>query len=142
MTVRKWQQDDAEAICEIYNLITSKDINSDFKRKVLLHSKEAGSESHFIAEIEGKIAGFVISYILPFGFGSDDCGYIATMGVHPDYMGQGLGSRMLHKLCDYYRGKGVSRVCTSVKWDSTDILSFFSTQGFERSNFLNLYQKL
>ena len=33
-------------------------------------------------------------------------------------------------------------IYTSVRWDSTDLLSFFKTLGFQRSDFINLHKSL
>jgi len=33
-------------------------------------------------------------------------------------------------------------VYTAARWDSVDLLSFFKSVGFNRSNFINLYKKL
>ncbi|PIP35560.1 MAG: GNAT family N-acetyltransferase, partial [Desulfobacterales bacterium CG23_combo_of_CG06-09_8_20_14_all_52_9] len=38
--------------------------------------------------------------------------------------------------------EGIHNVHTSVQWDSTDLLSFFKTLGFNRSNFINLSKTL
>jgi len=60
------------------------------------------------------------------------------MGVHPKHMGQDIEARLACEIFKYYRPEGFSRVYTSVRWDSTDLLSFFKTLGFDRSNFINL----
>ena len=80
--------------------------------------------------------------MLPFGFGAEECAYIATMGVHPRYMDRGIGVGMTKEVFAFYKAKGISRVYTSVCWDSTDLLSFFKNVGFERSNYINLQVKL
>jgi len=138
VTIRRWKSEDTDEISEIYRLITNKDVHADFKKRVLDRSRETGNEAHFVAELDGRIVGFMISYILPFGFGAEDCAYIATMGVHPKCMGQGIGAGMTREIFLYYKAKGVSRVYTSVRWDSTDLLSFFKTMGFDRSKYMNL----
>lgn len=138
VTIRRWKAEDADEISEIYRLITNKDVHADFKKRVLDRSRETGNEAHFVAELDGRIVGFMISYILPFGFGAEDCAYIATMGVHPKCMGQGIGAGMTREIFLHYKAKGVSRVYTSVRWDSTDLLSFFKTMGFDRSKYMNL----
>ena len=33
-------------------------------------------------------------------------------------------------------------IYTSVRWDSTDLLSFFKTLGFQRSDFISLHKSL
>lgn len=143
VSIRRWKTDDVDEICEIFSLITNKGVDADFKRMVLERAQKVGLEDgHFVAELHGKIVGFMISYILPFGFGAEDCAYIATMGVHPKYMDQGIGAGMTKEIFMFFKSRGITNVYTSVRWDSTDLLSFFKTMGFERSNYINLKQSL
>jgi N-acetylglutamate synthase-like GNAT family acetyltransferase len=57
-------------------------------------------------------------------------------------MGQGIGKRLADEIFKFCKEKGVTNVFTSVSWDSTDILSFFKTLGFNRSDFINLRKSL
>ncbi len=142
VTIRKLRAEDADAISEIYSLITQTAANEDFKRVVREHARKEAHEAHFVTEFEGRVVGFIISYILPLGFGAEKSAYIATMGVHPKHMGKGIGRGMTGEIFKFYKSQGITRVYTSVRWDSTDILSFFKTIGFERSNFINLKKDL
>lgn len=143
VSMRRWRTEDVEEICEIYSLITNKGVDADFKRMVLERAQNVGPEDgHFVAESCGRIVGFLISYILPFGFGAEDCAYIATMGVHPKYMDQGIGAGMTKEVFMFFKARGISNVYSSVRWDSTDLLSFFKAMGFERSNYINLKKDL
>jgi hypothetical protein len=45
---------------------------------------------------------------------------------------------MARKIFEVYKAAGIEKVYTSVRWDSTDLLSFFKTLGFDRSAFINL----
>ena len=80
----------------------------------------------------------MISYILTAGFGEAKSAWIATLGVDPKFMGQGIGANMAQKIFEIYRTEGIESVYTTVRWDSTDLLSFFKTLGFDRSHFINL----
>lgn len=140
--IRQLKAEDADEISEIYALITKKSINAELRALVRTHAVCSEHEAPFVAEIEGKVVGFMISYILTLGFGAEKSAYIATMGVHPRYMGQGIGAGMAQEVFKFYRSQGVKRVYTSVQWDSTDILSFFKTLGFGRSDFINLKKEL
>lgn len=143
VSIRRWRVEDVDEICEIYSLITNKGVDADFKRMVLERAQKVGIEDgHFVAVYDDKIVGFLISYILAFGFEAEDCAYIATMGVHPKYMDQGIGAGMTKEVFMFFKARGVTNVYTSVRWDSTDLLSFFKAMGFERSNFINLKKDL
>lgn len=137
MRIRRLMKADADRVCQIYAAITLKDIDPDFKRVVEAHSQR-DDDACFVAEIDGKVVGFMISYIITAGFGMTKSAWIATVGVDPNCMGQGIGAGMAEELFQYYRNQGVENVYTSVRWDSTDLLSFFKTLGFDRSNFINL----
>jgi ribosomal protein S18 acetylase RimI-like enzyme len=134
---RRLRKEDAKAISQIYAAITMKAADPDFKRVVEEHAQRE-DEACFVAERAGKVVGFMISYILTAGFGMAKSAWIATLGVDPNYMGQGIGARLAEEIFSYYKGQGIENVYTSVRWDSADMLSFFKTLGFDRSNFINL----
>jgi hypothetical protein len=45
---------------------------------------------------------------------------------------------MAEELFKFYKDKGIHNIYTSVRWDSTDLLTFFKTLKFDRSDFINL----
>ena len=139
--IRQLKAEDADAITEIYASITRRPVEPDFKRVVEGHAQN-GDEACYVAEHQGKVVGFMISYILTAGFGETKSAWIATVGVDPEFMGQGIGAEMARKIFDIYKAAGIDKVYTSVRWDSTDLLSFFKTLGFDRSAFINLKKTL
>jgi len=139
--IRRMKKTDAEAIGKIDAAITKVPSQLDFKQIVSEEIKRAVDTS-YVAEIKGKVVGFMISYMTYGNFGADRCAWIAMFGVDPKWMGQGIGKRLAEEIFKVYKEKGVTEVFTSVRWDATDILSFFKTLGFERSNFINLWKKV
>ena len=139
--IREMKTADADEISRIYGAITQKPVQADFKKLVEVHAQRE-EDACFVAELDGRIVGFLISYILTLGFGIQKSAWIATLGVNPKFMGQGIGASMAEKVFEYYQAQGIDDVYSSVRWDSTDLLSFFKTLGFDRSNFVNLRKKL
>lgn len=137
MVIRKLKKEDAHEIVKIYGAITMKPVSDDFKRVVEDHAQR-DDQACFVAEHDGKVTGFMISYILTAGFGMPKSAWIATLGVDPNFMGQGIGASLAEEIFKFYKDQGIENVYTSVRWDSTDMLSFFKTLGFDRSNFINL----
>ena len=137
LRIRKLLKEDANEISRIYAAITMTAVDQDFKRVVEDHA-QGNNEACFVAESDGKVVGFMISYILTAGFGMAKSAWIATLGVDPNCMGQGIGASLAEETFKYYKSQGIENVYTSVRWDSTDMLSFFKTLGFDRSNFINL----
>jgi len=132
---------DAGAIGKITAAIEKKPSLLDFQQIVSEEVKRRVNAS-YVAENKGKVVGFMISYITYGNCGADRCAWIAMFGVDPKLMGQGIGKRLAEEIFKVYKEKGVTEVFTSVRWDATDILSFFKTLGFERSNFINLWKML
>jgi len=141
MQIRRLKIEDAEEITRIYAAITRKPASPDFKRVVEDHARREDGAC-FVAEMNGQVVGFMISTILTAGFGMPKSAWIATLGVSPDHMGHGIGAGMAEEIFAFYRSHGIENLYTAVRWDSTDMLSFFKTLGFDRSNFINLRKVL
>jgi ribosomal protein S18 acetylase RimI-like enzyme len=139
--IRELEASDTDDIADIYAAIVRKPVDLGFKALIENHAR-TDNDICFVAELDGRVIGFMISYILTFGFGIEKSAWIATLGVDPEYMGQGIGDRLAREIFKLYKRMGISRVYTSVRWDSTDLLSFFKTMGFDRSKFINLKKDL
>ena len=141
IVIRRMKATDAQAIGKIDAAIDKRPTRLDFKQIVPEELKRR-EDASYVAEIKGKVVGFMLSYITYGNFGADRCAWIARFGVNPKWMGQGIGKRLAEEILKAYKDKGVTEIFTSVRWDATDILSFFKTLGFERSNFINLFKKI
>jgi ribosomal protein S18 acetylase RimI-like enzyme len=139
--IRRIEVEDADSIARIQSAITKKPVSDDFKLVVEENARYM-SDASVVAEIDDRVVGFMISYILPGGFGIEQSAWIATLGVDPKHMGQGIGKRLAEEIFSVYTEKGIKDIYTSVRWDSVDLLSFFKTLGFDRSNFINLRRRL
>ena len=139
--IRSIKIEDADDIGRIQTSITKSPAKIDF-RQVIEEQAQRDKDASFVAEIDGRVAGFMISYILYGGFGLEKSAWIATLGVDPKFMGRGIGKKLAEEILAVYRGMGINDIYTSVRWDSVDLLSFFKTLGFDRSNFINLRKEL
>ena len=137
LIIRELKTTDADDISTIYADITQKTATADFKRLIEKHA-QSDQDVCLVAELNGQVVGFMVSYVLTLGFGIEKSGWIATLGVNPKFMGQGIGATLAKEIFKYYKDIGINNVYTSVRWDSPDLLSFFKTLGFDRSNFINL----
>ena len=122
-------------------MITRKPAKDEFRRMVEELALSAGNMS-YVAEYQGEIVGYMITYLLSGGFGMDKSAWIADVGVEPKFMGQGIGKALANEIFKFYSDKKIKNIYTSVRWDSTDMLSFFKTLGFDRSNFINLRREM
>jgi len=142
VNIREITLNDTEAIQNIRKAITADDADVDSIKLVEHQVRKKKDKSSLVAEVNGKVAGYMISTTLYAGFGMKKSAWIMAIGVHPDYMGQGIGLALARKICETYKDTGVEHIYSSVRWDSTDVLSFFKKLGFERSEFINLKKKI
>ena len=141
LQIRKIKAEDASDIGSIQAAITKSSTNIDF-RQIIEEQVRKDEDASFVAEIGGKVVGYMISYIVFGGCGLEKGAWIVTLGVDPKFMGRGIGKKLAEEILVVYREKGVTDIYTSVRWDSVDLLSFFKTLGFDRSNFINLRKEL
>jgi ribosomal protein S18 acetylase RimI-like enzyme len=137
LLIRRVKKEDSKDIARIFASIVKKYEEIDFDRLIFEQVRNTGM-ANFVAEVKGKVVGFIISYTLSGGFGIDKSAWIAMVGVDPKSMGKGIGKAMAEELFRFYKDKGINNIYTSVRWDSTDLLSFFKTLKFDRSDFINL----
>jgi len=138
LLIRTLKIEDSDAVSRIYHSIVKNTEKIDFRRIIEEQALSSSGAASFAAELDGKVVGFIISYILAGGFGIDKGALIATICVDPRLMGKGIGKSMTTEMFNYYKAHGIHNVYTSVSWDSTDLLSFFKALNFDRSNFINL----
>ena len=139
--IRSIKIEDADDIASIQASITKSPVKIDF-RQVIEEQVQGDKDASFVAEVDNRIVGFMISYIVYGGFGLEKSAWIATLGVDPQFMGQGIGKRLAKEILRACRDMGIKHVFTSVRWDSVDLLSFFKILDFDRSNFINLRKEL
>jgi N-acetylglutamate synthase-like GNAT family acetyltransferase len=92
-----------------------------------------------VAEVEGKVVGFIIAEVAGWEYGvPDTVALIETIGVHPDYQKKGIATSLFRKLIDNLRKIGVNTVYTFVEWRSWDLLRFFAKMGFDKGDMVHL----
>jgi ribosomal protein S18 acetylase RimI-like enzyme len=141
VSIRRLKAGDADDIQRISASITRAYDKTDFER-VIAKQTQSEDDASFVAEVEEKVVGYWISYILVGSFGIEKSAWVAMLGVAPKFMGRGIGAMLAAEALRYYRTQGIKDIYTSVRWDSTDLLSFFKTLNFDRSDFINLHRSL
>jgi ribosomal protein S18 acetylase RimI-like enzyme len=75
--------------------------------------------------------------ILEFGLASLD-----TIGVHPNWQGQGLAIELMNEFVRNLGKAGVERIYTLVNWNDWDLMRFFEKSGFVPGKMVNLEMQL
>ncbi len=139
--LREFTRSDLPAMVAIQGAITQKRVPKTWTRMVERHLEDSQGVG-FVAVRDGKVLGFVLGEVKGEGFGLPQSGWIEVVGVDPQAMGEGVGKAMVDRLLEAFRQRKVKSVYTAVRWDSVDMVSFFKSVGFGRSDFINLVRRL
>jgi L-amino acid N-acyltransferase YncA len=95
-----------------------------------------------VAEVDGRVTGFVIGEVRDWEFGSPPCGWVFAIDVDPEARLKGVGASLLAAICTSFRRAGVRKVRTMLSRDNNLILSFFRSQGMMAGPFIPLEMDL
>lgn len=114
----------------------------DYWRRLFQETRGEESRYVFVAEHQGRLAGFIIGGVRAWEFGSEPCGWVFTISVRGDYREHGLASALFATLCEAFRVAGVRKMRTMVRRDNHLIMAFFRSQGMMAGPFLQLEKEL
>ncbi len=138
LRIRGLTSKDLPAIVEIDRKILGKSRLEYWKRKIEV-SEFRPPLASLVAEIDGKVIGFILGDVSGWEFGvPDNTGMIETLGVDPAYQRKGIARLLTEELIRSFRLNGVEKINTLVKWDDWDLLQFFHAMGFKRGRRINL----
>jgi ribosomal protein S18 acetylase RimI-like enzyme len=134
-------KDDIPSVVEIHSRILrdytgitgDPDLNLEFMD--LMGSYPEGC---LVAMFGEKVVGFIIASQKHWGFGLGVSGWIEVVGVHPDHMGSGVGKALGKAILEHFTSQDINNVYTAVRWDGADMITFFKSIGFAKSEFINL----
>lgn len=144
ITIRPMKEQDIGQAVEIHRKVIREGLGQgmDYEIKNLFSSFiKKSPKTCFVAEIDSKIAGFIIGVVKEWVFGLARSGWIEMIEVDPKQMGKGIGKTLGESLISFFKDEGIKEIYTSVKWDSGDLITFFKSIGFEKSSFINLENK-
>jgi len=140
--IRSLDYKDIDEIVEIERLILGKNRRKYWLMKIDL-LEERSPMTSLVAEVEGKVVGFIIAEVAGWEYGvPDTVALIETIGVHPDYQKKGIATFLFRRLVDNLRKIGINTVYTFVEWRSWDLLRFFAKMGFEKGEMVHLILRL
>ena len=144
ITVRPMKEKDIGQAADIHRRVIRNEpgLNMNYKIEDLFISYiKKSPKTCLVAEKDNKVAGFIVGCAMEWGFGVERSGWIEMIEVDPKLMGRGIGKTLGEALLRYFKDEGLKEVYTSVRWDSSDLIAFFKSIGFDKSSFINLEYK-
>jgi len=140
--IRALRKEDLGAIVEIDAKVLGEN-RKDYWEKKLKLMNDKSSQVSLVAEVEGKVLGFILGDISGWEFGvPDTIGWIDTIGIDPAYQKKGLAKVLAQELIGRLKTIGVRAIYTLVSWSDWDLLQFFHAMGFTRGDMINLELKI
>ena len=86
----------------------------------------------FVAEIKGKVVGFIDLFYFPdVGHGAL-LGYIQNLIVDQKFRGHGIGLRLIEKALEYTKEKGLHEIHVLTGFDNKVAIGVYEKAGFKR----------
>lgn len=88
------------------------------------------------------VVGYALGQVRAFEFGSEPCGWIYAVGVHPSRLRAGIAKSLLDEATARFEEMGVKLVRTMVRRDDVPVLTLFRNEGFVAGPFIELEKPL
>jgi predicted N-acetyltransferase YhbS len=142
LKIRSLRIEDLEAIVVIDEKVLGEKRRDYWENKLRMMDEKA-SQVSLVAEVQGKVLGFILGDVSGWEFGvPDTIGWIDTLGVDPAEQKKGLATALAQELIQRLKAMGVRTIYTLVSWDDWDLLQFFHAMGFTRGDMINLELKI
>jgi predicted N-acetyltransferase YhbS len=142
LKIRSLRIEDIEAIVVIDEKVLGEKRRDYWENKLRMMDEKA-SQVSLVAEVQGKVLGFILGDVSGWEFGvPDTIGWIDTLGVDPAEQKKGLATALAQELIQRLKAMGVRTIYTLVSWDDWDLLQFFHAMGFTRGDMINLELKI
>jgi ribosomal protein S18 acetylase RimI-like enzyme len=129
--IRSMIRSDLDHILAIDKRLTGRDRAAYFKRKFAEAMDESGVRVSLVAEVDGRVCGFIMARVEFGEFGSvEPEAVIDTIGVDAASGHKGVGGALMSQLMTNLQGLRVERVRTEVEWNHFGLLSFLDRMGF------------
>jgi N-acetylglutamate synthase-like GNAT family acetyltransferase len=133
---------DLDRIAEIDKLVLGQSRPDYWKLKLELADKRT-PRSSLVAEIEGKVIGFVIGDARGWEYSvAENIGWIDTIGVDPECQRKGIAKMLMAEMINNLKKVGVEKIYTFVNWRDWNLLRFFDAAGFKKGDMINLELKV
>ncbi len=141
--VRSMKEADLGAIISIDRKTSQSDRAAYFKRKQNEVMNQSGIRVSIVAELDGFVVGFIMARVDYGEFGHTSTEAVMdTIGVNPDYQGQGIGQALMSRLMANLAILRVDTVRTEIEWNNTGLISYLDGLGFNPTQTVVLSRKL
>jgi ribosomal protein S18 acetylase RimI-like enzyme len=144
LKIRPMERSDIDALIALYNKIREEKIpgvkRSRLSYRGVMTFDEVASTNpggpldlSCVAEIDGKVVGFIWGRLAFAGIPVDEVGIISMLIVDPDYQKQGIAAKLVDALAQRCQTRGVKKVRAIIDERHWELQNYFQKLGFRRS---------
>ena len=119
--------------------ITGRPTQAFWQSKLASHIERAPNGC-LAAEVDGRVAGFILGDIRGWAFMEAQSGWLDFLGVDPDYQHKGVGRLLVAALYAYFQGAGVTEVNALIDWNDAELVEYLRSLGFRRGEYVHLHR--
>jgi len=138
IVIRQLRQDDADAVRELDERILGPDRSATwdqyverFLRVVDLDAMILPPWGCHVAEVAGRLIGFILAEWQTTGFGLPPGARIVAVAVHPEHRSLGVGRRLVEALATECAKSGVEQIFSVLLADDERDIRFLEACGFD-----------
>jgi ribosomal protein S18 acetylase RimI-like enzyme len=136
MVIRRMRRSDFDDILALDKVIGGGK-GSMTRRDMFTLDPEGPSAMCFVAEVEGKVIGFILAALAYVYIPFTEVVLIHGIAVAPAHQGKGVGSRLTNELLSHCQEESIPTVRALVSERDTELKKFVENLGFRRSNLIN-----
>lgn len=136
VNIRRMARSDIDAALEIDRKI-GKGLGLITYRDLVAIDPGGPLDLSFVAEVGGKVVGFVLARLNYVGVPFTEIAVIQAIVVDPAYQRRGIASQLVNALIAHCHSERVSAIRAVVDERNADLKRFFQRLGFRRSELVN-----
>ena len=118
--IRRFTPEDFQEVIEIEN-----EAFSEHNSLLYMSFYETVRDGFLVAEQDGKVVGYVVGYR-----SAENEGHIFSVGVKEEYRGRGIGTGLIHAICDIFVANGLRYARLEVRNSNTIAQKLYKSIGF------------
>jgi L-amino acid N-acyltransferase YncA len=139
VAIRVMNEGDLDAIVEIDGMYFGTPRPDYYKEKLAAATKGAGINTSLVAEVDGRLLGFIMGQLYTGEFGiPETTTNLDTVGLHHKATGKGVANKLMEQFVVQMRKLGVTTIHTLVDWPDKNLMLFFHRSGFAPSKRISL----
>ncbi|AKB16887.1 Ribosomal-protein-S18p-alanine acetyltransferase [Methanosarcina sp. WWM596] len=118
--IRRFAPEDFQEIVEI-----EEEAFSEHNSLVYMNFYEMVGDGFLVAEQDEKVVGYVVGYR-----SAENEGHIFSVGVKKEYRGRGIGTELIHAICDIFVANCLKYARLEVRNSNTSAQKLYRSLGF------------